>query len=136
MPAPAPERQRAPGWARHYALPAEARARAGIGYVPQVSNVFPSLTIRENLEVVQGVSDRRQRIDELFSLFPAIAQRAGPGPARFRVASAQQLAFARALMTRPRMVCSLAPTAALSPFLVEQASAISLGLPALARRFC
>ena len=56
-------------------LPTEERIALGIGYVPQVANVFPSLTILENLRVVAGVKGQDKRIAELFATFPALAER-------------------------------------------------------------
>ena len=56
-------------------LPTEERIALGIGYVPQVANVFPSLTILENLRVVAGVKAQDKRIEELFATFPALAER-------------------------------------------------------------
>ena len=99
-------------------LPTEQRARAGIGYVPQVANVFPSLTILENLAVVEGVRDRMQRMDEMLALFPALAERRNARAGSLSGGERQQLAFARALMTRPGVVVLDEPTAALSPALV------------------
>jgi ABC-type branched-subunit amino acid transport system ATPase component len=101
-------------------IPAERRARSGIGYVPQVANVFPSLTVIENLDVVEGVHDRRKRIAELLALFPALAQRRNARAGSLSGGERQQLAYSRALMTRPKIVVLDEPTAALSPSLVAE----------------
>ncbi len=86
------------------AVPTEMRANRGIGYVPQVANIFPSLTVQENLEVVVGVTDQRQRIAELFAVFPALASRRRTRAGSMSGGERQQLAYARALMTRPRLI--------------------------------
>ena len=113
------------------AVPTEARARLGIGYVPQVANVFPSLTITENLEVVEGVASRRARIAALLDAFPALAERRRARAGSLSGGERQMLAFARALMTEPRLMVLDEPTAALAPALVAEAFERIRGLPAL-----
>lgn len=101
-------------------VPAERRARTGIGYVPQTANVFSSLTIVENLEVVEGVKDRKARMAEMFDLFPALAGRRRSRAGSLSGGERQQLAFARALMTKPPVIVLDEPTAALSPIMADE----------------
>lgn len=112
-------------------LATEARIAAGIGYVPQVANVFGSMSILENLQVVVGVRDQAQRIRELFEAFPLLGERKRARAGSLSGGERQQLAFARALMTRPRLMLLDEPTAALAPAKVAEAFALIRRLPEL-----
>ncbi|HEY0296618.1 MAG TPA: ABC transporter ATP-binding protein [Bordetella sp.] len=102
------------------ALPVERRMGMGLAYVPQVANVFPSLTILVNLQVVVNVPRQAQRIGEMFAMFPLLRQRASARAQTLSGGERQQLAFARSLMTRPTLMILDEPTAALSPSKVKE----------------
>ena len=110
-------------------LPPETRMAHGIGYVPQVANVFASLSVVENLLVVTGVPRQKARIAELLDAFPALAERRRARAGSLSGGERQQLAFARALMASPRLMVLDEPTAALSPRMVADAFARIAALP-------
>lgn len=112
-------------------LSAEERVALGLGYVPQVANVFASLTVLENLQVVEGVKNRSARINELFNLFPLLRERSKERSGRLSGGERQQLAFARALMPKPEVMVLDEPTAALSPAKVADAFELIARLPSL-----
>ena len=111
-------------------LSAEDRFDAGLAYVPQVANVFASLTVRENLQVVRGVPHLKRRMEEVLADFPALVERLAQPASNLSGGERQQLAFARALMPSPRIMVLDEPTAALAPSLVGKVFDMVQRLPA------
>ena len=108
----------------------EDRIAGGLGYVPQVANVFPSLTVHENLKVVPGVRDAAAAIARQLDAFPALKERLRQRAGTLSGGERQQLAFARALLRSPTLVVLDEPTAALAPALVQQVFDLVARLPA------
>lgn len=110
-------------------LAAEERFYAGLAYVPQVANVFGSLTVRENLLVVRGVKKIETRVAEVLELFPALIEKMSQRASQLSGGERQQLAFARALIPSPKLMVLDEPTAALAPSLVEKVFDLVRQLP-------
>ena len=102
-------------------LPTYDRARRGIAYVPQGRDIFPLLSVRENLETGFAVLPRGQRHipEEIFALFPALKTMLGRRGGDLSGGQQQQLAIARALVTRPRLLVLDEPTEGIQPSIIK-----------------
>lgn len=97
------------------------RAARGIAYVPQGREIFPLLTVRENLETGFAAVDRplRHVPDEIFDLFPVLRDMLGRRGGDLSGGQQQQLAIARALVTRPRLLVLDEPTEGIQPSIIK-----------------
>ena len=108
----------------------ETVVRRGLCYVPQSSNIFPSLSINENLEMGAFIrtDDFSHRLDEVYNLFPDLAGRRKDRAGTLSGGQRQMLALARALMLDPALLLLDEPSAGLAPNLVGSVFEKILGI--------
>ena len=103
-------------------VPAHALARRGVGYVPQGRDIFPLLTVRENLETGFACLPRNARKvpDEIFELFPILKEFLHRRGGDLSGGQQQQLAIARALVAKPKLLLLDEPTEGIQPNIIQQ----------------
>lgn len=99
-----------------YELPAK-----GVSYVPQEQNVFPDLSVAENLSLggLVGERSKEEKLDEVYTLFPRLADRKSQHAGSLSGGEGQMLAVGRALMQDPKIILLDEPSAGLSPLFVD-----------------
>jgi len=104
-------------------LPPAERARLGIGYVPQGRDIFPHLTVEENLHIgarAQGIKNDSDDCDRVFMLFPIIREFLKRKGGMLSGGQQQQLAIARSLLARPKLLILDEPTEGIQPNIIDQ----------------
>jgi branched-chain amino acid transport system ATP-binding protein len=102
-------------------MPADARARAGMGYIPQGRDVFPQMTVEENLEVGKliGGPDARKLPDLVYTYFPRLKERRRQIAGTMSGGEQQQLAIGRALIGNPILMLLDEPSEGVQPSIVQ-----------------
>ncbi len=110
--------------------PADLRARIGIGYVPQGREIFPQLTVEENLKVGLGArQDKKKNIpDRVYELFPVLKEMKARRGGDLSGGQQQQLAIGRALVTNPKLLILDEPTEGIQPNIVHDIGSIIMKL--------
>ncbi len=103
-------------------LPAQARVRKGMGFVPQTRNIFPAMTVEENLEMGAFIrkDDISGTMEQVFDLFPVLRDKRDQPAGELSGGQRQQAAVGRALMTRPKVLMLDEPTAGVSPVVMDE----------------
>ena len=109
-------------------LPSYRIARMGLGYVPETRDVFPSLTVRQNLQLgLKAGGEGRWRLDDMLGMFPNLSARADTAAGVLSGGEKQMLTICRTLMGDPELIMIDEPTEGLAPLIVRQvADLISL----------
>jgi len=112
-------------------LSAHKRARLGIGYVPQGRDVFPRMSVLENLAIGEEISGKRapkDRLDQIFSFFPILAERRDQRAGTMSGGQQQQLAIGRVLMGAPSLILLDEPSEGIQPNIVQDIARIMVEL--------
>jgi branched-chain amino acid transport system ATP-binding protein len=103
-------------------LTPQARVRHGMGFVPQTSNIFTSMTVEENLEMGAFIreDDFRRTMEQVYELFPILRDKRNQPAGELSGGQRQQVAVGRALMTQPKVLMLDEPTAGVSPIVMDE----------------
>ena len=104
-------------------LSPQARVRKGMGFVPQTSNIFTSMTVEENLEMGAFIrEDARiaETMEQVYGLFPILRDKRNQPAGQLSGGQRQQVAVGRALMTQPKVLMLDEPTAGVSPIVMDE----------------
>ena len=104
------------------ALSPQARVAKGMAFVPQTHNIFTTMTVEENLEMGAFLrrDDIRATMDQVYALFPILAQKRRQPAGELSGGQRQQVAVGRALMTQPQVLMLDEPTAGVSPIVMDE----------------
>jgi branched-chain amino acid transport system ATP-binding protein len=103
-------------------LSPQARVRKGMGFVPQTSNIFTSMTVEENLEMGAFIREDeiKDTMAQIYDLFPILKEKRHQAAGELSGGQRQQVAVGRALMTQPKVLMLDEPTAGVSPIVMDE----------------